>query len=438
MPARPADISPLARSGRAFAVLLACAMALALALPFTASASPLEALDLTLLVEPEGSGEPVLLIAGRLAEETPLPAEIVLPVPENSTVVWAGEILGTDVSQDVPAEARIEERDGANVAIMTVSRSRVGQIEVTYPEAAGELDGWLYAAGYRLTAPVDVEGLRMAVALPPGSEPSALPPGTLSAQGPQGDTYYYQEVADVSTGDPVGFIVQFSRETVAPEQTAGGGPFSEVPPLVIALFAAAAAGLVLMLVASRSRARTAEAAATDAGGAFEVDEGEGSEQAVVLAEAATEGESADTPVTLHEGPEADDVQAEEPIRESKGWFTPQRLVLIVGVLGIGLVVALILGGQEGQVGVTQFENGWITQRISTAAAESTVELNAIISCDCPPESEGPKMFDALRTVPGVAYAELEEATLLLRVQYDSSVTDEDAIATALKAAGYLP
>jgi hypothetical protein len=430
--------SVLARPRRVYAKVLAAALAGALSLGVAASAvaveGPLASLDITLLVQSQGGGEPLMLVAGQLPEGTQLPAEIALPVPEGAVVEWSGEILGTEVENDIPAEARIEQRDGANVVVFTLTQSLTGQAEVSYPNAVDPVDGYAYVGGYNLVAPVDAEAVRMAVALPPGGQPASLPEGTLSAQGPQGYTYYYQELNGVSAGDPLILAIQFGLEAVQPATGAGTGQpaSSEVPPLVIVLIAAALAGAVLAVFASRSRSKGA-AMADEVGSAeaMVADDAEGVEPVVIV-----DAESGETDADVV--PAETDTPADTPAPASSSWLTPQRLVIIAGVLVVGIIVAVILGGQQGQVGVTEISNGVISERISDASGESTVELNTIISCDCPPEAEIPKMFDALRTVPGVAHASVEEATLLMRVEYDPALTDEAAISAVLRQAGYLP
>ncbi len=426
---RPADA--LKRRPGLFA-LVALACAVSLALPAAAVATPLSKLDVTLLTQSQGAGEPLMLIAGEIAEDVTLPAEIVLPVPEGATIEWSGEILGGDAQEDPSVEGRLEQRDGTNVVVFTLTQSRIGQAEVSFPGAVTAGDQ-AFTAAYDMAAPVAVESARYAIALPPGGQPTSLPEGVLSAPGPQNYTYFYLEAPDVNPGDPITFSMQFTQ-SAAPVPTDGGTgqPASgEVPTLLIVLIAAALAGAVLVVLAARSRSRGAagEGAADDE---VAEDLGDAAMEHPVHASAADAAEAA-----AHSGPDADQPEAPPTIAESTSWLTPQRLLVIAGILVVGIIVAVMLGGQEGQVGVTQISDGLISQRISTAEPASTVELNAIIACDCPPESEAPKMFDALRTVPGVAHAELEESSLLLRVQYDPALTDEAAIATALRAAGYL-
>ncbi|MDY0087606.1 MAG: hypothetical protein RBS78_03520, partial [Coriobacteriia bacterium] len=317
------------------------------------------------------------------------------------------------------SQASIETRDGVTVAVMTLTRSRVAQVEVSFDGAVGKgTDGGL-TAGFEMRAPASVQSVRNAVALPPGATPASLPEGALVAEGQQGLTYYYLEPGALEAGEPIVFSMGFTQGVAPPAsgsaaQPAPSGSSADVPVLVIVLIAAALAVAVVAVVASRSR-RNREL--------LDGDTQVGSVAGVASDEVITSGDSE---------------QAEEPVQQDRaGFLTPQRLVLIAGVLVVGVIAAVILGGQQGEIGVTETSNGWISQRISTASAEATADFNAFIACECPPEAEAPKMFDTLRTVPGVAHAALEEATLLLRVGYDPAQTSEEAIVQALRAAGHV-
>lgn len=244
---------------KALTVMLVFACATALTFPARAAAAPLSELDIILMVSPQSGAEPVLLVAGQLPEATPLPAEIVLPVPEGSVVSWSGEILGGPVQNDPEVEARLEERDGMKVAVFPLSVSRVGQIEVTFPDSVAPGEGGAVAAGYSVVSPVDIAAVRMAVAVPPTYEVTSLPEGTLSSTGPQGDIYYYQEIGATAPGDPIEYGIQYSPATLAPASgPAGATPAGEFPLLMVLLVAAALAGALLVFFAARSRAAALE------------------------------------------------------------------------------------------------------------------------------------------------------------------------------------
>jgi hypothetical protein len=422
--------SVAARSRAPFATTVVVALALALAVPLAAAASPLANLDFTLLLTSQGSGDPLLLVAGQLPEGTPLPAELVLPVPEGSIIEWSGEILGETVEEDQAVPATIETRDGVTVAVLTMTQSRVGQVEVSFPGAIAPAEGDAITGGFGVTSPVEVGAARVAVAFPPGTEAVELPEGALSAQGPQGYTYYYQELADLAPGDPIGFSVKY-RQVAAPTGVPGTQPASgEVPPLLIALIAAVLAGAVLVVLASRARSKGIAAEEFEADEA--VDDLDGEYAAV------SDDDSHAADLVSESDSESDSQSDSESTPPSTSWLTPQRLLIIAGVLVVGIVAAVILGGQQGQVGVTENADGWITQRISAASGDSVYEGNVQIACECPPSEEALKMFEVLRQVPGVAHAALQEATLLMRIEYDPALTNEAAIELALRGAGYLP
>jgi hypothetical protein len=423
--------SVAARLRAPFATMVVAALALALAVPLAAVASPLANLDFTLLVTSQGTGNPLLLVAGQLPEGTQLPAELVLPVPEGSVVEWSGEIIGETIDEDEAVPATIETRDGVTVAVLTMTQSRLGQVEVSFPGATVPAESDTFTGAFEVAAPFDAEMVRVAIGLAPGTQAAALPDDVLSAQGPQGYTYYYRELGAIAAGEPIAFSMQY-RETGAPAAggTATPQPASgEVPPLLIVLIAAVLAGAVLVVLASRSRSKGVVAEE------LEVDEGVddlGGEYAAVPDDAPAVDEIV-SEMDLESGSEPESAQPASP-----GWLTPQRLLMIAGVLVIGIIAAVILGGQQGQVGVTESADGWITQRISTASGDSALELNVQITCACPPEEEAPKMFEVLRQVPGVAHAALQGSTLLMRIEYDPALTNEAAIALALRGAGYLP
>ncbi|MDF1542799.1 MAG: hypothetical protein RQ731_05700 [Anaerosomatales bacterium] len=417
-------VRPVAARLRApLATTIAVALVLTLTVPLSAAAAPLANMDFTLLVTSQGTGNPLLLVAGQLPEGTELPAELALPVPEGSIVEWSGEIVGQSIEEDEEAPATIETRDGVTVAVLEMNNSRIGQVEVSFPGAVTPAEGDTFTGAFEVNAPTDAEMVRVAIGLAPGTQAAALPDNVLSAQGPQGYTYYYRELGEMSAGDPIAFSLDYREISAPPAAAAGGSPSgsAEVPPLVIVLIAAVLAGAVLMVLASRARSRGTGVEEIEGDAVALSEDGGVVEPAVLESEAVSELES-----------------EPEIISPSPGWLTPQRLVIIAGVLVVGIIAAVILGGQQGQIGVTESADGWITQRISTASSESSLELNVQIGCECPPSEEAPKMFEALRQVPGVAHAALHEATLLMRIEYDPALTNEAAIGLALRGAGYLP
>ena len=410
------------------------AVTVVIAGPLVALAQPgaLASLGASLLVQPMGGGEPLLIVSGTLPHETPLPAEIALPVPEGSQIEWSGEIIGETIEEDIVAPAVIEERDGAYFAVLTLTNSHVAQVEVTYPGATQPGADGAIEAMYELVAPAPVESVRLAIGLPPGSTATAVPEGSLAAAGPNNYTYYYAERSGVAPGEALGFTLAYTPPVGGvPATPAGGAPASEVPPLLVALVAAAIAGALLMLLAARARGRNTSHAVHD--------EPAGSEAGMSLAEDAERGAAVTDGDDVLAEPAQVTSPAEAPTRSgTAGILSPRVLLIAAAVLILGIVMVVNMGGESGQVGVIDTSNGWISQRVSTASAAEQVEYSVIIPCGCPPETEAPKMFQALTQVPGVATAALEQNTLLLRVEYDPGLTDTGAIASLLRSQGYLP
>ncbi len=410
-------------------VLVAAAVIAAVSVPSVAKASPLTSLDMILLLEPHGTQEPLLLVTGELPPEQPLPAEIVLPVPDGAQVEWAGDILGGPVAEDIPAEAVIETRDGVTVAVFTLTQSRVGQVEVTYPDAIMPVEGGVVAAAFEASMPLDADSIRMAVAVPPGLQAASLPEGTLTSQGPEGFIYYYTERGPVTSGDVVSFSLEYRPATLATSASTSGSAVSgEVSPILILLIAVVVAVAVLFVLVSRTRSQAAEQDNATMDTSDYIDGAEDSRE--------------ETLSESREGPPAHPAlgQADRDATAAPGLsalLTPKPLIAIGVVLVLAIAILVNLGGEDGQVGVTDVSGEWISQRISSAPAESESEFALQILCDCPPEVEALKMFDALRQVPGVAHASLEASTLTMRIQYDPAQVDEADIARQLRAAGYL-
>ncbi len=411
------------RSRAVLPAVLALTLALAVAAPAAALASPLANLDVTLLLQAQGSTQPLLLVSGQLPEGTTLPAEIALPIPPGFEVAWSGEIFGGPVEDDPFVEARIEERDGGTVAVFTLTQSLVGQVEGLFPGATAPVEGDRFSGGFSFVSPVDVERARLAVGLPPGFQAASLPDGVLTSEGDGGMVYYYSETGAITAGGPLAFSMEYTGAPVsqgavpsAPTPDAG-----EVPFFLIVIIAGVLGGAVLLVLVARKS------------GAGDTDPGSAEERPRA---ALASGE----PVESRPAMAAPHQSASAPAAPAAGWLTPKVLVVLAAVLILGIVLAInVAGGGSGggQVGVTETSGTLVSQRISTAQVVNETEYSLVIQCSCPPETEALKMFDALRQVPGVAHAALDTTTLVMRIGYDPEMVQESSIAERLKAAGYL-
>ncbi len=412
------------------AVMLA--VILSLAVPLSAMATPLTNLDVTLLLQPQGSLQPLLLISGRLPEGTTLPAEIALPVPAGAEdgVMWTGEIFGGPVEDDPVSTPRFEVRDGVNVAVFTLTQSLIGQIEIEYPDGTAVVADDLRTGGFELSAFGAIGATRLAVAVPTGFQAASLPDGVLTSEIPDGTVYYYVELPEVAPGDPLAFQIEYRGAPLPPGGVPATQPQSgEVPPLLIVLIGAVLAGALLIVLASRSKHVESDEADESLA---EVDFGPIPEGVEVTRAVKGVAPPAENDVEV---PGSDTT----PSTALTSFLSPKVLLIAIAVLVLALVVALnVAGGDGSQVGVTDTSGTVVSQRISTAAADGEVQYSLIISCACPPEVEALKMFDALRQVPGVAHAALDTTTLVMNIQYDPAQVQLDAIEDRLRAGGYLP
>lgn len=411
------------------------AIVLALSLPAVAFAEPLDAIDATLLLQPQGSLEPLLLIAGRLPEGTALPAEIAIPVPPGTEgdVAWTGEILGGPVENDPAAEPRFEMREGVTVAVFELTQSDIGQIEIVYPAATEVIADDLRAAAFDLTAPAETGTARLAIAVPPGFEVASLPDGVLTSQAENGMVYYYTEFTDIAAGDSLAFGIEYRGTPAAsglmPAEQGGQG--GEMPPFLIVIVGAILAGAVLLVLVSRTSKNTGddtveEAAPERFSSSATEDRSDSMHIDAVDAGGPDDDAAATTPATTP-------VAAGGP----SAFLTPKVLLISAAVLVLAIFLVVNLGGRGGPVGVTETSGDVVSQRISTASAGSETSYSLIIPCSCPPEVEAVKMFDALRQVPGIAHAAFDTSTYVMNIQYDPDLTHTGLIEERLRVAGYL-
>ncbi len=231
------------------ATLLALTMLVAsLGLPVLAAATPLTALNLALVYgSPAASGDPMLVIFARIPDATPLPAEMVLPLPENPSVFWVGEFIGDEGRENIPVEAVQEVRDGVPVLVFTLTQSHIGLAEVSFPGSRTLVDalGDIYEVGFDLTMPVDVANVYAAIALPSDIEALESSEVVAVSDEPDGNRYHSFERAGVLAGDQVALTMQV--RPIAEQEMVN----ETVPWMVIAVAAIIIGAAVPLLVTRR-------------------------------------------------------------------------------------------------------------------------------------------------------------------------------------------
>lgn len=237
---------------RRTALIAILAMALAFATPLVAAASPLSALTVILTYETAESGFPKLAVTGRLPEDATLPAQIVLPVPGDSNIAWAGELFLDAERENIPVDAAVEVRDGVSVVAFTLTESRLGHVEVTYPGLRSLVSavGATYETGFDITLPGQTGPIYAAISLPPGAEPMASPDLMALSEEADGRRYYFSERPAGEAGDSLSLTMQVNEGRPDDEL------FNEVSPIVVGGVFAVIAGAALLYFASRKRPGT--------------------------------------------------------------------------------------------------------------------------------------------------------------------------------------
>lgn len=77
------------------------------------------------------AGQIVVIVGMTLPESTELPTTVRLPLVAGTSVSWAGEIVGTDTSQDIEREVALQQGVGGQYAEFELSESRQAQIELS-------------------------------------------------------------------------------------------------------------------------------------------------------------------------------------------------------------------------------------------------------------------------------------------------------------------
>ncbi len=247
----------MVRVTRFSALIAALALSLATAVPAFAAASSLQTVDV--ITHDEGS-QSVMLISGTLPEDATLPAEISLSAPQGAQLQWAGEILGGDPSADPQATPEKSSAEGADVYTFTLTKARMGQVEVITPPAA--FDGQsTYAKSIEWVSTQAVPEVNITGRIPVGSTISQQVEGAQMQPGPDGFSYYTKTFADVKPGDTVGLSFAYSAPAAAPAGAATSAPASDnTLPVVIAFLVVAigvalfAVGISRKMAAKRARA----------------------------------------------------------------------------------------------------------------------------------------------------------------------------------------
>lgn len=115
-----------------FSMIITLVIIIAVGLQVPAMANPIP-VNHVVSLWPEYDDNQVLFMEGvELPASTPLPAEVKVAIPKGASVIWAGEIMGGDASQDIQATHKVNPKDSYDEVVFTLTKSRKAQVEAKW------------------------------------------------------------------------------------------------------------------------------------------------------------------------------------------------------------------------------------------------------------------------------------------------------------------
>lgn len=385
-------------STRALAALvLAAGLVLATAASAFAAPSAWSRVDVTVHAE---QSDATMMVSGRLPDDAKLPADVELAVPAGAELLWAGEILGGEASQDPSVTYSMTSREGQDVYRFRLTKARTGQLEVAAPDVVS-FDGTAYRVKLDWTPTQDVAEAQLSVRVPNAANVTSATPG--AALVPVGQTaygYYSKTFTGAKAGKRLDLSFVYTGPAVAAVGTPPAGGSDALPFVLVVAFA----GLVLLVifVSRRSRARRA---------------------AEAPAQSARHDDRA-TPSARDE----DDAPAAEVVERTGTSARAKALLVVAGFAIIVAVVATITTNAS-----SKWENGTLTRSFAAADACTTAEFPLTVTGDL--ERDGGKLLDSLQTLTGIKAGTLYAEGPRIRVEYCDSSTNADEIRATLAKTG---
>ncbi len=373
------------------------------------------------LVVHDDNGKQLMILAGSIATETPLPAQVEIAVPAGLQLQWAGEILGGDVANDPAVTPKITKSGASDIYAFTLTKARTAQLELAIPGAV-RVDGSKYAAAVTWTPHQELRELKIGFRIPTNAQIATPVPGATEVPGPTGFDYYRSTLTNVKANQPVTFAFDYTVPAMAAGAagTAGASSSNAATFLVIAGLLAIVAGLV-WVISRKMAARNASGAAPSKGST--ASRGSAKPAAAATAKSATarakaSGSSSSTKAT----PSA---------QGSTGGGSKSRLVLV------GVIVALVIGAFLAiQASSKPQVSGDVISRTFSSADPCTstvVPLAAAPGSDLTDASE--KLFAVLQTLPSITSAKIYKDQPRIEVGYCESTLQPGQVEQALSATG---
>ena len=420
----------MTRIARSFVLaLLATVVALTIAAPAALAAVatpvvPWESVSFNVSTEADA---PVLIVSGKLSDATPLPATVELAVPAGGQLQWTGEILGGAADKDPQVTPTKSQRDGQDVYTFTLTKARVGQLEVSTPPAV-TINGEVRTVVYSQLAWTNLPEVAMAVRIPQTAQLSEPPTGTASlAPGPTGFSYYQQAYTKVKTGDvlSVSFSYTLPASSAPAASGADGGGDMIVPILFVGLALAFGAALVVAIrrkmnpIVEEPVGRTAAA--------------KSKQRATIVEESEYDG------FAEEDADQAAEVQTVEAVLDEEDVEppAPRNKTALIGTLVIVAALAVAGGIAVSSGGAARSNGDVISKTLAGGTPCETASIAVAIPEGTDTAAAAEQLFAALAAVPSITDASLKLSAASFDVGYCESQTDETKIRAALAPTGYV-
>jgi|GEM_PF-1670724 len=358
------------------------------------------------------NNHPIIIIGAYLFEDTSLPAQVSIAVPEGAQIVWVGEIAGTDPGADPTTTYELlETKDGWDIYLVDATKHHIVQIEAQLTSAYLTSLAPNYGSADFLYVPVtDVALLTVAAETPSNVVNYDQKSGyEVYGSGPNRGMLYGPSYIDAEANEVYG--VSYNYETI--EETADGSgsgtdSFSTVLiVLVIVLLAAVAA---LFFIISRQRTGTTQT------------------------EKLHSGSSASRSKTQqNQGPISK--SGAKAAAKTGGFKLNSPQVLIIGLIVIAGVALLIWASSRNANTITE-NSGVYAQSFAAGDPCESVEFELTDAAMQNPKKAAEEIFKAIRSsgVHALA-ASLDSNTGIVSVEFCGSSANPDEIARAVESSG---
>ncbi len=231
----------------AIIVAFAVALVLPMASPALAQTSSDVFADTVIQIQiwPEAEPDSTIIIVGAvIPTDTPLPVTVEFPVPADAEVLWAGEVAGDAVENDIQRTPEIVEVEGGRVVRFEVETYRTVQYEAFLTPPA--LDGDRISQTVDWVQTVPSAEVSIAWRIPANTTDVELDPEAPAAPAVNelGEKLYTLRSVALEPGASASFAASYAY--IGAEDTSSGG--IGILPIIIGLLVVAVIVLIVVLV----------------------------------------------------------------------------------------------------------------------------------------------------------------------------------------------